>query len=233
MSLFKTTELACPACARALSFQTVYSVNADRRPDLRLAILSGEFQRQDCPHCGARFRLDTDFTFVDVARGQWIVAAPVAAIADWPARESAARAMFERAYGAAAPEVVQGIGRKLKPRLTFGWPALREKLVAAEHRLDDVALEMCKAGVMRGAEALPSSAVAELRLAGVAGDRLVMAWLRSYDSAEGDVLAVPRSAYDAASDDAAGDWAALRREFDGALFVDLKRLLITGRRAAA
>ena len=103
MSLFKETVIGCPSCARELSFETVHSLNADRRPDLRAAILDSRFQRTSCPHCGAGFRLDCDFTILDVKRGQWIVAAPVAGIADWEAREAEARSLFARAYGSEAP----------------------------------------------------------------------------------------------------------------------------------
>jgi hypothetical protein len=233
MSLFKTTELVCPACGKALSFLTVHSVNADRRPDLRAAIVAGEFQRMQCPHCGAAFRLDTDFTLLDIRRGQWIIAAPVAASSDWQAREEAARDLFVRAYGESAPEVAQRIGAKLKPRIVFGWPALTEKLIAADLGLDDVVLEMCKAALMRSSETLSASAVAELRLAGVEGDRLLMVWMRSYDGTAGDALMMPRELYDEVSADAAGGWAGLRQEFDGALFVDLKRMLLKQTSAAA
>ncbi|HEX7440384.1 MAG TPA: CpXC domain-containing protein [Caldimonas sp.] len=233
MSLFKTTSLACPSCGKALSFETVYSVNANRRPDLRKAILAGEFQRMDCPKCGARFRLDPDFNYLDVARSQWIVAAPVAGMADWKRREEAACELFQRAYGKEAPEIAQDIGAKLKPRITFGWPALREKVLAAEYGLNDVALEACKAAVMRGVKGLPVSAEFDLRLADLEGDQLIMAWLRNYDSAEGDAVKVPRSLHASVVADPTGAWASLRQEFDGALFVDLNRMLVAQPKAAA
>jgi hypothetical protein len=232
MSLMKTTALDCPACARPLSFQTAYSVNADRRPDLRAAILDGSFQRMACPHCGAGFRLDCDFTLLDIGRGQWIVAAPVAAVADWEAREAQAREMFERAYGAEAPAIAREVGQRLRPRLVFGWPALREKLVAADHGLDDVALEAVKATVLRSSGAIPGRAIAELRLVAADGDELLLAWQRSYDGAAGEVLSAPRALHDQIAADAGGAWAPLRASFDGALFVDLKRHLVRGRQAA-
>ena len=232
MSLFKTTALDCPACARPLSFETVHSVNADRRPDLRAAILDGSFQRMKCPHCGASFRLDCDFTLLDIGRGQWIVAAPVAAIVDWQAREAQAREMFERAYGAHAPAVAREVGQGLRPRIVFGWPALREKLVVADLGLDDVALEAVKATVLRSSGPIPGRAVAELRLVAADGDQLLLAWQRSYDGAAGDVLSAPRALHDQIVADAAGGWAAFRAGFEGALFVDLKRELVRGRQAA-
>ena len=233
MSLFKETLIDCPSCARSLSFETVHSLNADRRPDLRAAVLDSRFQRTSCPHCGASFRLDCDFTVLDVKRGQWVVAAPVAAIADWPAQEAAARAMFARAYGDEAPGIARELGANLKPRIVFGWPALREKLLVGELGLDDVALEAVKATVLRASASIPGRAVAELRL--VAADRndLLLAWQRSYDGAAGSVLAAPRALHDKVAAGQAGDgWEAFRAGFEGALFVDLKRELVRAKQAA-
>jgi hypothetical protein len=54
MSIFKTVELPCPTCATRVSFELVHSVNADRRPDLRQAVLDRSFQRA-VPACGLAF----------------------------------------------------------------------------------------------------------------------------------------------------------------------------------
>jgi CpXC protein len=48
MSKFETQTLTCPSCGEAVDFEAVASVNADRRPDLREAILDFSFQRQVC-----------------------------------------------------------------------------------------------------------------------------------------------------------------------------------------
>src|SRR5664279_3669620 len=145
MSLFKTIEIKCPACGVTTPFEAVHSVNADRRPDLRKEILANEFQRVQCGACDAPFRLDPSFNYIDLKRGQWIAALPVVELENWKQREDAARQTFALAWGEEARE----IGAGLRPRLTFGWPALREKILAREHGLDDVALEACKATAMR------------------------------------------------------------------------------------
>ena len=41
MSLFATTNVPCPACGKQVAFNTVHSVNAVGRPDLREAIIKG------------------------------------------------------------------------------------------------------------------------------------------------------------------------------------------------
>jgi hypothetical protein len=43
MSMFESIAVACPACGTQVDFDAVQSVNADRRPDLRAAILAGTF----------------------------------------------------------------------------------------------------------------------------------------------------------------------------------------------
>ena len=104
MSLFQSTQILCPLCKTSFDFEAVHSVNADRRPDLRDAILLNEFQRLGCPRCGERFRLAPSFNYLDVAHDLWIVAAPVTGVADWEEREAAARGLFSRSYGKNAPE---------------------------------------------------------------------------------------------------------------------------------
>ncbi|MEP7301088.1 MAG: CpXC domain-containing protein [Caldimonas sp.] len=227
MSLFITSEITCPVCATKFDFKTVHSVNADRRPDFRDAILAGTFQQVDCPKCKTQFRLDSNFNYVDLKRGQWIAAEPVAAAAQWQAREEVARALFAMAYGEQAGEQAREVGAGLRPRLVFGWPALREKLLAGEHGLDDVAVEACKATAMRNAAELSTSGDADLRLVEVKGDRLVFAWVNPADNSTGEMLAMPRSLHDEVVADEDGDWFSFKSDFDGALYVDLNRMLVT------
>ena len=227
MSIFRKTSLACPACKAAVEFDEVHSVNADRRPDLRLAILDDTFQQQVCPSCGRQFRLDPAFNLMDTRYGQWIDAAPLSELKNWKAREEHSRSLFNRAYGAEASEVAQEIGAGLTPRLTFGWPALREKLLAAEHQLDDAALELCKAVVMRNADS-PVSARSELRLVDVTEDELILAWMLSADESPGPTLRLGRALYEEVAADADGDWDELKEDLANALFVDLNRLMIAG-----
>jgi len=227
VSIFRKTSLACPACKAAVEFDEVHSVNADRRPDLRLAILDDTFQQQVCPNCGRQFRLDPAFNLMDTRYGQWIDAAPLSELKNWKAREEHSRSLFNRAYGAEASELAQEIGAGLTPRLTFGWPALREKLLAAENQLDDTALELCKAVVMRNADS-PVSARSELRLIDVTEDELTFAWMLSADESPGPTLRLGRALYEEVAADGDGDWDELKDDFANALFVDLNRLMISG-----
>src|SRR5207244_5102653 len=122
-------------------------------------------------------------TYVDVARGQWIAAFPFARLGQWKELEEQTRATFTRAYGEKASAAAQEIGAGLKARLTFGWAALREKLVAADKGLDDVILELAKTAIVRGLDKPPLGAGTELRLAGVEGDSLAVAWINGANEA--------------------------------------------------
>ena len=93
MSIFKTVELPCPTCATRVSFELVHSVNADRRPDLRQAVLDRSFQREQCPACGLAFRVEPEFTYIDVGRGRFITVWPLSKQGDWKAIEQQSQAM--------------------------------------------------------------------------------------------------------------------------------------------
>ena len=225
MSIFKIVSLRCPACDTAVDFEAVHSVNADRRPDLRADILADQFQQQQCPECGTEFRLDPAFNLLDTQRGQWIAAAPLGQMRDWQAVELEAQALFERAYGADAPEAAQEIGSQLRARVTFGWPALREKLLARDEDLDDVSLELCKAYIMRNVDS-PIGAETELRLLAVEPEHLQFGWLLAADGSLGPKMKLARSVYEQIAADEEGAWAELRDSLSTAFFVDINRLLM-------
>jgi hypothetical protein len=224
MSLFEPTTLACPACGTPVEFQAVASVNADRRSDLRDAILDRSFQREACPKCAKTFRLDPMFTYMDQALGLWMVVHPVADLGNWEALEQKDRATHDLAYGARASAAARAIGAALKPRVAFGWPAVREKVLAADKKLDDVTLELVKLAVLRGYDSSPLNQDNELRLAEVNDDQLVLAWIQPQEEEIRETLKVPRGVYDDIAADPAG-WEALRAELTAGLFVDMHRLL--------
>jgi hypothetical protein len=228
MSIFTEIKVRCPVCGADNDFSAVRSVNADRRADLRAAILDETFQRTTCTTCAASFRVDPDFAYVNADRGQWIAARPLVRLVDWKEQEQGAAETFHRVYGSGASAAVQAIGKKVRPRITFGWAALREKLVIVAHDLDDVSIELAKAAVIRGSVEAPIGSNTELRLLGVdASDRsLVFGWLQSSDEAEGSKLRLQRGVYDEIRADANGDWADLRAGVDAGLFVDLNRMML-------
>ena len=225
MSIFESVTLACPSCGEAVQFESCSSVNADRRPDLRDGIVDGSFQREPCGRCGTSFRLDPELVYLDMGRDQWIAVHPVDDLGDWQAREAEARETFARAYGEKASGAAKTLGDTLKPRMAFGWSAVREKLVAADEGLDDAALELVKIAIVRDVENVPLGDDTELRLVAVEGDDLIMAWIEAASENLVETMRVPRSLYDEINEDH-DDWQPLREEVSAGMFVDMQRLMI-------
>jgi hypothetical protein len=227
VSIFENQSLACPACGAPLVFPVAHSLLADRRPDLRAAVLDGSFQAERCEECGASFRREPELNYVDIRRGQWMLVKPAEDVADWTSLEAQALGIYELAYGSLAPAPAQEIGRGMRVRIAFGWPAFREKLLVADTGLDDVALECLKLNLLRTLDAPAMGDTVELRLNSVDGDTgaLRLDWIDADGERLLETLIVPREAYD----QVAGSpelYAQLRAALGEGPFVDMNRLLI-------
>ncbi|MDR3517384.1 MAG: CpXC domain-containing protein [Azospirillaceae bacterium] len=225
MSLFNSANTPCPVCGTVKTFDLVASVNADRRPDLREAILAGLFQKQACDHCGCLFRPPPRLVYLDVGRGRWIMVGSSEDADDWTGFEALARSAFDKAFGRLAPYAAQSIGAALRARATFGWGGLLEKLLCDEHGLDDVEIELLKLAVLRSVSNPPLDEDMELRVVEVADDQLVLAWIDPADERSIGVLRVPRTTYDelVAEHDL---WQPLRDDLATVLYVDFNRFLV-------
>ncbi len=224
MSIFRTLSVACPVCATPIDFELVVSVAADRRPDLRDQILDGSFQRQPCPTCATPFRVEPEFTYMDIARRQYIGVWPTQKRGEWEAWASRTREVFDEALGARATPEAQRLGAGLDVRVVFGWPALAEKLVARDLGIDDRTLEVAKLAAMRSADETPLPGEAELRLVGTTDDALVLAWLGSGND-ELPLWRVPRTLLDEIEAEPAA-WQAARAGVAAGDVVDFQRELL-------
>lgn len=232
MSIFMPLTVTCPACGAEFDVDVAESVNADRRPDLRDQILDGTFQVVACGSCGEEVRLDPMFNYLDVGRGQWFSVQPAEKMPDWIAQEDTAIEVFDAAYGAQAAGGAREIGKDLTPRLVFGWPALREKLRAADLGMDDVALECAKLVLIEELGAKPLEQGAELRLLGGEDDMVEIAWVQpdGDDIIEG--MTVPMELYQGVADKLE-DWADITAQLSAGPFVDLLKLFYGAGRAEA
>jgi hypothetical protein len=193
MSIFRTVSVPCPACATPVSYELVHSVNADRRPDLRDAILDGSFQQRSCPSCEHRFRVEPEFIYMDLRRGQYIGVWPASKRDRWRECAARTRAVFDDAMGSNAPPEARSLGRQLEVRTVFGWPALVEKILARQAGIDDRSLEVLKLAVLRTQDEVPVPGRSEFRLVGDRDGDPLLAWLGGADPAEPPpVLRVPR-----------------------------------------
>ncbi len=225
MSVFKTMTVTCPSCGDRIALDAVFSVNADRRPDLREAILDGSFQSQKCERCRTDFRLAPELNYLDVGRGQWIAVWPVARLGDWQELEEQSDTTFQHAYGSEATGMAKDIGDGLDARLTFGWWGFREKLVAKEAGLDDTVLELMKVAVMRSLDDMPFTDEIELRLLEIEGQDLILAWINTQNEEITERIRVPREVYDDIAENQE-DWQAIQGPLTAGMFVDMQRLMI-------
>lgn len=225
MSVMVADSLACPACGAPVPFDVCFSVNGGRHAHLRAAVLDGTFQRVACPACTASFRLDPELTYLDAGRAQWVLARPAGQADQWAELETVALDVFAAAFGPGSPAAARQLGQRLNPRVVFGWPALREKLVVRDLGLEDTTLELTKLVLIRGLEGGPLADDVELRLVAGDAEALTFAWVRAADEALVETLRVPREVYDDVVADGEG-WAALRAALEAGPFVDVDRLLV-------
>ncbi len=232
MSLFHPVNLVCPHCKALITMEAVGSVNADRRPDLRQAILDDKFQDTTCGACGESFRLQPEFNFFDAGRRQWIAAMQAPRVTQYLTIEDEVTELFATSYGARAPAAARAVGDTLDVRLTFGWPALREKLILREHGLDDRVVELMKLDLMRLLPEASMEVGTELRLLRVADDVLPFLWIDTATEAPREEVVLPRAAYDTFAANLAPWEPILARLTDGP-FVDMQKLYLGLGRGAA
>jgi hypothetical protein len=222
MSVFRSVDVECPGCGTVARVNLVLSVNADRRPDLRDAIVDGSFQRFACASCGTSQRIDPAFTYVDLARKQYVGVWPTARRGDWQAAAAETEAAFENAYGKAATGKAKDLGEGVQVRAVFGWPALVEKILAAGAGIDDRTLELLKILVMRRSASTPVPGDIELRLVAVDGGDPVLGWVDPLDGSVGEARKVGAGAV-AAIEAEPEAWAALRTDLGKGPVVDFQR----------
>ena len=231
MSLFRPVNLVCPSCGTLIVMEAVGSVNADRRPDLRNAIMEDRFQDVTCTACGKEFRLQPEFNYLDVGRGQWIAGMPAARLTSWVAVEDEVMDAFNQSYGPEAPLAAREVAEGLAVRLAFGWPAIREKLLLVEAGLDDAVIEMMKLDLMRRLPSAPLGLDTEMRLVRATDDLLAFTWIATAAEAGHGEVVLPRAAYDEFVAGAAA-WSGIRARLTDGPWVDMQKLYMGEGRAA-
>jgi hypothetical protein len=139
VSTFDPTIVRCPSCGDERERQVARSVNAERSPHLRAAILECTFQRVDCEACGECFELAAPFLYVHFARRQWLLCAPPAADTHdaWAMLEQEFAQAARHAASVGVPELFEGV----RPRLVCGLLGLREQLLCDDAGIDTKVLE--------------------------------------------------------------------------------------------
>lgn len=233
MSLFKAMAITCANCDTSNDIQAVESVNADRRPDLRDAILDGSFQVFPCESCGEDIRLEPQFNYLNVEKSIWLAAYPGDRMPDYLAVEDMVSDVFDTSYGARAQAAARAIGDDLDVRLTFGWPAVREKLLLRDADISDVEIECLKIDLLRRLPEAPLSPGIELRVTEIEDDQLKFVWIDAVSEGILQEFAASRQLLAEISGNPEG-WAPIRQVLQNGPFVDMQKLYMgEGREAAA
>ena len=226
MSLFQTIDSPCPACKAPVSCEIVHSVNADRRPDLRDAILDRSFQMQTCTACGQPFRMEPEFTYLHIANRQFITVWPASRLPEWVELEKRGEQSFNIVYGPDTSPIAAEIGHELKRRTVFGWEAMHEKLVADANEIDDVTLELAKIAIQRWTDGPGPDDDTELRLLGVTPEQLMIFGVLKNGTEELlDHLSAPKDLI-TEIESQADAWQVLRDRLSEGTFVDMQRLVV-------
>lgn len=223
MSLFTSMNVQCPNCNETQNINAVGSVNADRRPDYRDAILDESFQIITCSNCETKFRTEPLFNYLEVAKGHWIAAMPSRQMPDFLEIEDEVNATFSISYGDKAQASARDIGKDLKPRLTFGWPAVREKILIASLDLDDVTVELLKLDLLRRLPDAPFTPGIELRVVAGNTETLSFAWVNSGSEEVVQSFTASRELVDEITGNPEG-WAEIRSQLTNGPFVDIQKL---------
>lgn len=216
MSQTATHEVRC-RCGANVSVFCADSINAERHPHMRDAILSRTLHVFQCAACLGSITVDKPVLYMDLGRRQLY--------AVHPARERASERehgeALVRTWSSTVGDTAGGAARQVfggdqfHVRLCYGLEELREKLVAHEAGLRDLVIEALKAEVMAATSELRTLSVIALRLEGVdAAGRLVLLAERATDppSLLEVGLVVDRARYDEL---AALSWHDLLARFPG------------------
>ena len=224
MSIFRTYEIPCPQCGGVVAFDLVHSINADRMPAYRDEILAGEFQMRTCSECEHEFRIEPEFNYVDLGRKLWVAAWPERELPQWVSKAEQTSQLFAGSFGSEAPPAARDLAEGVSVRMTFGWAALVEKIIANELGVDDTTLEVVKATLMRHSKRLPAMG-SQLRLMGEEDGELVFGWFSHGNEEMSTALRIHRGIVDEVEADPE-PFAAVREAVGPEPFVDLQRMTV-------
>lgn len=200
MSTRYTTEVTCGRCGRLNQVAIADSYSVDRLPAVREWVLARTLMSTLCA-CGDRVGVEKPLLYSDVGRGWWIQIATVDRRPMFEVCERETRAELAASTDPAKwPKAAAAIGESLRVRVVFGHEELREKVLCADHGLDDVLVEILKLELLVAQPELHAAGATILVLDGVVDGALAFVALAPDATAQfhavGEVR-VMRSAHDA------------------------------------
>lgn len=215
MSITAVREVVC-RCGAPVRVFVATSVNAERHPNMREAILRRTFHVFECGACHQPLGIDKELLYIDLSRREFYGVFPLAAAADPEPCARQVAAAFETALGEGAGAPARSLAAGMRVRVCFGLEELREKLVARAAGLSDLALEVLKADILVANPDLEALGIQTLRLEAVGQDGNLGLLLEQAGDPprllQDRALTVERAAYDVFD---AMPWEALRARLPG------------------
>ena len=167
MSIAEAQTVACPECAAPQAVLLGESVNIQRSPAWRQAVLDGTFHRFACTACGASFTVERDVLYADLLHGVLIGCFSRARRGELASLEEQLVETWVTAVETEAPPAVAAQFEGPGPRVVFGLAELRQKVVCFDAQLDDRLVEAVKLALLEGVPGAAAAGVADLLLVAV------------------------------------------------------------------
>jgi len=221
MSIQKQKRFTCPQCTTPNNLDWSGSLNFDRNPDLIQKVLDDTLCVIKCTNCKISFRIEPDFPCFYLTKKYWIVAHPIQLLPQWSDLEKRAFNTFDLALGEKAPSSAAELGKDVSPRIVFGWPALREKILIIQLGLNETAVELAKMIILQNVG--PHAINYEYRLVDTDQDNLIFDSIHLTNrTPEAEQFALLKSTLlDVENDPAA--WSELKQKVTSGIWLDAMR----------
>jgi len=201
MSITSMRVVTC-RCGTPLEVPVADSINANRRPQFKQALLDRTLHVFACAGCRQPLVVEKDLMYFDMNRQQLFCMYP----GHERAREIELAGQVKLAYqawlGERAPTFLQAWGKGFLVRVCFGYEELREKVVIDDAGLSDLVVEALKIDILTADPWFEQSQVLTLRLDRIepTGELVFFPeWLEPPIELEPKVVSVKRALYDAIS----------------------------------
>lgn len=172
MSTKYTADVDCARCGRKNQVAIADSYSVDRLPAVREWVLARTLMSTTCA-CGSRVEIEKPLLYSDSARGWWIHITTADRRPTFEVCEAETRAEFATVFDPSRfPKAVAALGERLRVRVVFGHEELREKVLCADHGLDDALVEVLKLELLVARPELLEAGASILVLDGVVDDAL-------------------------------------------------------------
>lgn len=142
MSTWAAHAIVCPSCGHQHEIPLLKGMHITRLPEVRASIMDGTFQVFACPECGAPTGVERPTVYTDFP-GKLYIAMELSGEVDVLALRAAHQSVFDQCF-LFGPDVAADLAQGMTCRLVLGIRALREKVLAFHHGIDDRALEGVK-----------------------------------------------------------------------------------------